>query len=304
MPKVCMKADHGGGHAVAGVRVQVVGAEAGLHQLGGGIALMDGVLAGTEDGDAGGALLLQSPAHLLFHDVQGLFPGDGRELALLVELAVGHAQQRLGQTVLAVVDLAVEVALDAVQALVDRGVRVTLGGDDAAALGGHHDAAAGTAETTHALVPLPARLAGLDGGLGLFGKRHPHRGGGGSGNTGLQKITTRKSHLSLLARSTVQICRYGTGFEPILLLNQLRRHGFVNAFILGEIVVDHLGHDHMGDRLDALDAFNLGVDIGGLLDRDDTAGRRVHLMDFNPFQGIERLHHLRLPFGLGHYQNA
>ena len=289
---------------MARVRVQVVGTEAGLHQLGGGIAFMDRVLAGAEDGNAVRALFLHRPAHLLFHDVKRLFPGNGNELALLVELAVGHAQQRLGQTVLAVVDLAVEITLDAVQALVHRRGGIAFGGDDTAILGGDHDAATRAAEATDTLVPLPARLARLDGGFRLFGQRHAHRGGGGAGNAGLQKITTRKSHLSLLARSTVQICRNGTGFKPILLLDQLGRHRFVGTFIVSQIVVNHLRHDHVGQRLDALDALDLGMDVFRFLHRDDTTGRSIHLMYLDAFERVEGRDHLRVAVGFGHYQNA
>jgi hypothetical protein len=45
------------GHAVAGVGVEVVGAEAGLHQLGGGVAFPDRPLAGAEHGDIPAARL-------------------------------------------------------------------------------------------------------------------------------------------------------------------------------------------------------------------------------------------------------
>ena len=42
------EAHHGGGHAMPGVGVDIVGAEAGLVELGRGIALVDGPLAGAE----------------------------------------------------------------------------------------------------------------------------------------------------------------------------------------------------------------------------------------------------------------
>ncbi len=180
---------HGAGHAVAGIGVDVVGAEARLEQLVHGVALLHRPLPGAEAGDAAGAFLGIGLAELPLHLVEGLLPGHRHELALLVELTVLHAHERLGEAVLAVLDLAVEVALDAVQAPVDRRIRIALGGDDLAVLGRHHDAAAGAAEATHRLVPLPARLGGLDGRLGLFRDRQAHRGCGTGGDAGLQKIT-------------------------------------------------------------------------------------------------------------------
>ena len=54
--------DGGGRHAVAGVRIEIVGAEARPHQLGGGIALPDRPLARAEHADRLGSLLLAAPA--------------------------------------------------------------------------------------------------------------------------------------------------------------------------------------------------------------------------------------------------
>jgi hypothetical protein len=56
------EAGHGRGHAVARVGVEVVGAEAGLHQLGGGIAFPDRPLAGAEHADAASGPLAFSVA--------------------------------------------------------------------------------------------------------------------------------------------------------------------------------------------------------------------------------------------------
>ncbi len=147
------EADHRRGHAVARIGVEVVAAEARLHQLGGGVALPDRPLARAEHRDRLRAVLLQRGLPLLFHDVEGLVPRHRRELAVLVVLAVLHAQQRLGQAVLAVHDLGQEVALDAVQAAVDRRVRVALGGDDAAVLHADQHRTAGAAEAAGGLVP-------------------------------------------------------------------------------------------------------------------------------------------------------
>ena len=78
---------------------------------------------------------------------------DRRELAVLVVFAVGLAQHRLGEAVMAVHDLGKEIALHAVEAAIDLGLDVAMGRDHAVVLGRHHDAAAGAAEPARRLVP-------------------------------------------------------------------------------------------------------------------------------------------------------
>ena len=141
------------GHAVARVGIDVVRAPAGLDQLDRGVAFLDRVLARAHDADAGRSEFGVDALELALHLVEGALPADRRELALLVELAVLHAQQRPGQAVLAVGDLGVGVALDAEQAAVDRAVGVALDRDDPAVLGGDLDPAADAAEAADALVP-------------------------------------------------------------------------------------------------------------------------------------------------------
>ena len=191
-------------HAVACVRVDVVGAETGLVQLRCRIAFEYGPLTGTEHADAGGQLFRGQPLvaleiildrglPLLGHDVEGLVPGDRFEIAFLVELAVLLAQQRLGDTVLAVHDLGQEIALDAVQATVDRRIRIALGGDHAVTLGTHEYRTAGAAETAGRLVPANVLVLlgsnGLDTGDGDAGS-----GGGGSDGIGLDEFTACLFH--------------------------------------------------------------------------------------------------------------
>ncbi len=84
----------------------------------------------TPDGPLG----LERRLELLRHDVEGLVPGHRRELAVLGVGAVAHPQQRRGQPVGAVHDLGEEVALDAVEAAIDLGLDVAVGGDDPAVL--------------------------------------------------------------------------------------------------------------------------------------------------------------------------
>ena len=75
-------------HAVARVGIEIVGAEAGLEQLVGGIAFPDRPLARAEHADAGRASLFQRILELLGHDVEGFVPRHRREFAVLVISAV------------------------------------------------------------------------------------------------------------------------------------------------------------------------------------------------------------------------
>ncbi|MNS92246.1 hypothetical protein D3C72_1263750 [compost metagenome] len=150
------EAHHGRRHAVAGVGVDVVGAEPGLEQLVRGVAFPDRPLAGAEHADGARPLGLQGGLELLRHDVERLVPADRLELALLVVLAILHAQQWLGEAVAAVHDLRQEVALHAVDAAIDLGLDIAVGGDHLAVAGCHHHPAPGAAETAGRLVPLEA----------------------------------------------------------------------------------------------------------------------------------------------------
>ena len=167
------EADHRRGHAVAGVGVDVVGAQAGLVQLGGGVAFPDGPLAGAEHGDRVRAVILDGLLPLAGHQVQRFVPAHRGEVAVLVIDAVLLAQQRGLHAVGAVHDLGQEVALDAVQATVDRRIRVALGGDHLVVLHADQYRAAGAAEAARRLVPAHGVL-----GAGLFGGQH----GGGDGH--------------------------------------------------------------------------------------------------------------------------
>ncbi|MND30444.1 hypothetical protein D3C80_209750 [compost metagenome] len=140
-------------HAVAGIGIEIVGAEAGAHQLGRGITLEDRPLAGTEHAHRRRSLFLQHPLALRGHHVEGLVPAYRLELAILGVDAVFLAQKRGLQAVLAIHDLGQEIALDAVEATIDLRLHVAMGGDDLAFLDADHDAAARAAETTGRLRP-------------------------------------------------------------------------------------------------------------------------------------------------------
>ena len=148
------EADRGGRHAMAGIRIEIVGAEAGLHQLQSGIAFPDRPLPGAEHADPARATLLQRVLEFLRHDVEGFVPRDLCELAVLVVFAGGLAQHRLGEAVVAVHDLGEEIAFYAVQPAIDFRLDVAMGRDHAIVLGRHHDAATGAAEPARRLVPL------------------------------------------------------------------------------------------------------------------------------------------------------
>ncbi|MNZ60499.1 hypothetical protein D3C78_785700 [compost metagenome] len=203
---------HGRCHAVARIRVDVVGAKAALEQLGGGIAFPDRPLARTEHAHGCRPLVLDRFLELLGHDVEGHVPGHMLELAFLGVLAVLHAQHGLGQAVLAVHDLGQEIALDAVETAVHFRFRVALRGHHAVVLDGHHHAAARAAEAARRLGPgqLGIRAAcdllghGLDGnsrhgpcsrGRGLTNEITPSAGHGrppGSENAGARRVDRRE----------------------------------------------------------------------------------------------------------------
>ena len=88
------------------------------------------------------------------HHVEGFVPADRREFAILGVDAVPLAQQRRRQPVAAVHDLGEEIALDAVEAAIDLGQRVAVGGDHFAFLHADHDAATRAAKTAGRFRPL------------------------------------------------------------------------------------------------------------------------------------------------------
>ena len=178
------------GHAQARIGIDVVAAEARLHQLAGGVGLGDGVLAGADDGHRARALGFIGLAELALHLVHRHFPAHRLEGRVLVELAVLHAHQRLRQAVGAVEDLAVEVALDAVQPPVHRRVGVALGGDHLAALGADQDPAARAAESAHALVPGDPGLGRLGLGGSVLADGQAHGQGGRGGDARLDEVAT------------------------------------------------------------------------------------------------------------------
>src|SRR5690606_36502084 len=169
------------GHAVARVGIDVVAAEAGLHQLVGGVALPHRPLAGAEHADAVAALGLEHGLELLRHHVEGFLPADRGEVAVLGEHAVPLAQQRRGQPVGAVEHLRQEIALDAVEAAIDLGQHVAVGGHHAAVVDRDVDATAGAAVAARGLAPLELAIA-LDHGIGQLGRQRQTGGQRGAGN--------------------------------------------------------------------------------------------------------------------------
>jgi len=191
------------GHAVARVGVDVVGTEAGLHQLVCGVTFPDRPLPRTEHADGFRAASLECGLVLFLHDVEGLIPGNRLELALLVELAVFHAQQGLGEAIGAVHDLRQEVTLDAVDAAVDVRLDVAVRGDHPILSRRHHHAAARAAETAGGLVPL--EVSGVRFGDQIArGRSDGHAGHGrrDGGGIGLGELTSGKAHQASPSRSS------------------------------------------------------------------------------------------------------
>ncbi len=189
------KADDRGGHAVASIGIDVVGTETCLHQLGGGVTFPDGPLAGTEHANGCRPLLFQGGLELLGHDVEGLIPADGCEVAILVELAVLHPQHGLGEAILTVHDLGEEVALDAVEATVDRRIGVALSRHDTAILGTDQHGAAGTAEAARRFIPVDGSLVGTGDEIGRQGGGTDTGHSSGSRHrVGLHKVASTQLH--------------------------------------------------------------------------------------------------------------
>ena len=239
-----------------------------LIELGGGIALPDRPLARAEHADVDGPPFFSAAFHFSAMMSKACVPGDRRELAVLVELAVLHAQQRLGQPVLAVHDLGQEIALDAVEAAVDRRIGIALGGDDAAVLGADEHAAAGAAEAARRPCPSGCRRSCRRGRLSRRPPAQARRRSGSSGDGARLDHVAAGKPLSASMRLS---CAVMAG----LLVKRDRRGGLGRL----EMVVDERCRD------DAVEAVDLGHGVEcrrtiGVLDRDDqppAVGALVHL---------------------------
>ena len=176
------EAHHGAGHAQARVRVDVVGQQPRLPELGRAVAFHDGLLAAAPERKAA-LVVLPGLLQLAGHQVQRLVP---RRLAQAFLRALGGlvvADERRGQTVLAVQDLRQVVALDAVEPAVRPVVGVAGHRNQPAVLHFADDAASAAAETAHRQI----RLAGAVGRcarLPAAGAAHERRHGACRGGAG------------------------------------------------------------------------------------------------------------------------
>jgi hypothetical protein len=91
-------------HAVAGVRVEIVGPEASFEQFVSSVAFPDRPLTGPEHADGGRAALLECFFEFVGHHIESFIPGNLGELAVLVVAAVLFAKQRMGQAIITVQD--------------------------------------------------------------------------------------------------------------------------------------------------------------------------------------------------------
>ena len=253
------EAGHRRGHAVAGVRVEVVRPEPGLQQLRRGVALPHRPLARAEHADGGRAALRERLLPLLGHDVEGFLPRHPRELAVLVVLAVLLPEERRREAVGAVHDLREEVALDAVQAAVHFRFRVALGRDHAAVLHADEHAAAGAAEAARGLVPAdPVRGALRDG--RHCGQGDPRGRGRRRCGVGLHELASVDRHGAFSSSSRVLVDHRGAQHtvEPVQL------HDRVGRAALGRVLG---GHDEppvrrLGADLDPAHALELRAHLG------------------------------------------
>jgi len=159
-----------GCHAVARIRIDIVGSESRLVELGGRVTFPDRPLARAEHADGGYdfhglfalvhfQVVLQRRLELFFHDVKSLIPADRSEFTFLVVFAVGHTQQGLRQAIFAVHDLGQKITLDTVETAIHRCVRIPLGSDDSAVFSADQHAATGATESAGRLVPTNIILA-------------------------------------------------------------------------------------------------------------------------------------------------
>ena len=198
MPKVRMKPTAAEAMQWRAFGIEVVGAEARPHQLGGGIALEDGPLTRAEHADGLRTLLLQDALPLARHLVEGLVPGDGLNSASLSNFPSRTRISGVGEPVRAIHDLRQEVALHAVEAAVDLRLHVAVGRHDTAVLDADHHAAAGAAEPARRLRPFQLDvLAGREV-LRLGWQVDAGDRGGGRGGLGLEEGAAGHVHGRLL----------------------------------------------------------------------------------------------------------
>ncbi|MNF66536.1 hypothetical protein D3C84_483310 [compost metagenome] len=177
------------------IGVDIVGAKSRLHEFVGGITFPDGPLPGAEHRDRLGALVFQRLLELQLHHIEGLFPGNRLELALLVIAPVRHAQQGLGQTIHPVHDLGQKVALDAVQATVDLGFHITVGRHHPVVLGRDHHTATGAAKAARGLVPVQGDHVLFSNQVaGRSEHRKPGSGRSNPGSLGLDEFAPSHRH--------------------------------------------------------------------------------------------------------------
>src|SRR5437763_4364870 len=144
---------------MARIRVYVVGSEARLHQLVGGITLPNRPLARAEHRNSGRPPVAQRTLELSLHDVEGFRPAHRSKFAVLVVVAVSLPQQRCRQPILAVHDLRQKITLDAVQSAIDLVLDIAAGCNYPIVSGCYHDAATYAAEATRGFRPFERRVA-------------------------------------------------------------------------------------------------------------------------------------------------
>ena len=151
-------------HAVARIRIEVVGAKAGLEQLVGRVAFPDRPLARAEHADGAWPAFGQRVLELQRHHVESFVPGNLGEFAVLVVLAVLLAQERMREAIVAVHDFREKISFDAIESAIDLGLSVAMRRDNTIVFRCNHDAATSAAKPARRLVPfqLGDRTVGED----------------------------------------------------------------------------------------------------------------------------------------------
>ncbi len=140
------KPGHGTGHAQTRIGFQIVGADTAFKQLGGYVAVGNRPLPGPVHGHGVFPVAFDGFLHFAGHQVEGFLKGCFHHLAVF-------ANQRFGDSVLAIQDLDGMITLDAAQPLVDGTIGIALDGHGAVTGNTDQEAAPGAAEPAGRLFP-------------------------------------------------------------------------------------------------------------------------------------------------------
>ena len=90
---------------MSGIRVNIVRAEAGFHQLSSSVTFIDSPLTGAKHTNRFWPFFFQHRLPFFGHDIEGLIPANRGKIPFFIVFAVLHSQQRLSQAIVTVHDL-------------------------------------------------------------------------------------------------------------------------------------------------------------------------------------------------------